>query len=248
MEMRHSHAQEALDRTVYAEDSDIQEHIKLLRTCKAAVDNLSTIAMTDEVWKGIVIRSIPPTPRWLPVIPSLYAMKTTTDIFSTLLAHGMILDRGTRNKPTSGTSNMALVAGSASACTNPNCKAKKQSTHTTTNCYWPGGGKEGQFPPGFGQRSKANIAHGGSDRVEHFVLSACAPRITEGSGVIVDEDPTTECSPIAMVSNNFQSFNKGEIPTFLDSGASDTMFVSRDDFNVYKMVPRRSGRHDGQIW
>ena len=93
-DMRRSHAQEALDWTVYAEDSDIQEHIKLLRTRKAAVDSLSTPAMTDETWKGIVICSIPPTTKWLPVIPSLYAMTSTADIFSTLIAHGMILNRG----------------------------------------------------------------------------------------------------------------------------------------------------------
>ena len=240
-EMRRSHAQEVLDWTVYAEDSDIQEHIKLLRTQKAAVDNLSTIAMTEEIWKGVVIRSIPPMPKWLPVILSLYAMKTTVDIFSTLLAHGMILDRGTRNKPTSGTSNTALVVKSADACTNPNCKAKKRSTHTTANCYWPGGGKEGQFPPGFGQRSKVNAAYGNPDSIDHFILYANAPRTTEGSGVIVNDDAFMEDPPMAMVSNNFQSFNKGKMPTFFDSGASDTMFVSRDDFNVYKTVPRRSG-------
>jgi hypothetical protein len=92
--MRRSHAQEALDRTVYAKDSDIQEHIKLLRTWKAAVDNLSESVMTDETWKGIVICLIPPTAKWLPIIPSLYAMTTTADIFSTLIAHGMILNRG----------------------------------------------------------------------------------------------------------------------------------------------------------
>ncbi len=61
-DMRRSHAQEALDRTVYAKDSDIQEHIKLLRVRKATVDGLSTASMSDETWKGIVIRSIPPTP------------------------------------------------------------------------------------------------------------------------------------------------------------------------------------------
>ena len=124
--MRRSHAQEALDRTVYAEDSDIQEHIKLLQTRKAAVDNLSQSAMTDEAWKGIVICSIPPTTKWLPVIPSLYAMTSTADIFSTLQAHGMILDRGTRNKLTSGSStNTALTTRTVDACTNPKCKAKK---------------------------------------------------------------------------------------------------------------------------
>ena len=30
--------------------------------------------MNDETWRGILIRSIPPTPKWLPVIPSLYAL------------------------------------------------------------------------------------------------------------------------------------------------------------------------------
>src|SRR6266498_1174828 len=92
-DMRRSHAQEALDRTVYAEDSDIQDYIKLLRTRRAAVDNLSTTPMTDETWKGIIIRSIPPSTKWLPVIPSLYPMTTTIDVFSTLIAHGMTLDR-----------------------------------------------------------------------------------------------------------------------------------------------------------
>ena len=55
-DMQRSHAQEALNRTVYVEGSDIQGHIKLLRTWRAAVDNLSTTPMTDETWKGIVIR------------------------------------------------------------------------------------------------------------------------------------------------------------------------------------------------
>jgi len=118
------------------------------------VDSLSPTAMKDDAWKGIIIRSIPPTSKWLPVIPSLYAMSSTADILSTLLAHGMILNRGTRSKPTSGLSSTALAATTSVACTNLNCKAKKQSTHTTANCYWPGGGKEGQFPPNFGQKTR----------------------------------------------------------------------------------------------
>jgi len=31
---------------------------------------------------------------------------------------------------------------------NPNCK---QRGHSIENCYWQGGGKKGQFPPGFGR-------------------------------------------------------------------------------------------------
>ena len=236
-DMRRSHAQEALDRTVYAEDSDIQEHIKLLRVRKAAVDNLSTSSMADETWKGIVIRSIPPTPKWLPVIPSLYSMTSTADIFSTLLAHGMILDRGSRSKPTSGSSNTALAAKVVDACTNPNCKAKKRSTHSTANCYWPGGGKEGQFPPNFGQRARANVASSNQCDSEHFVLSAWVPDTPGNSEIVVDDGD----DEVALISKSFQDFNGGKLPTFMDSGASDTMFVSKDDFDNYKPTPPRSG-------
>jgi len=138
-DMRRSHAQEALDCTVYSEDSDIQEHIKLLQTQKVAVDNLSKTPMSDETWKGIVIRSIPPTSKWLPVIPSLYSMTSPVDIFSTLIAHGMILDRGIRGKPTSGSSATALAISTVNACTNPNCKAKKRSGQLLLARWWQRG-------------------------------------------------------------------------------------------------------------
>ncbi len=240
-DMRRSHAQEALNRTTFAEDGDIQDHIKLLRTRRVAVDNLSTTAMSDETWKGIVIRSIPPTTKWLPVIPSLYAMTTTADIFSTLIAHGMILDRGACNKPTSGSStNTALAVTTTDGCTNPNSKARKRSTHTTANCYWPGGGKEGQFPPNFGQKARANVVSSVDKTIEHFVLSARVPDTPRSSEAIVESDDGMDAT-LALVSKGFQGFTEGEIPTFIDSGASDTMFVSREDFSTYTSVTPRSG-------
>ena len=54
-DMRRSHAQEALNRTEYAEGTEILDHIKLLRTRKAVVDNLSSSTMSDETWRGIII-------------------------------------------------------------------------------------------------------------------------------------------------------------------------------------------------
>ena len=105
-DMCHSHAQEVLNQTEYTEGSDIQEHIKLLCTQRAAVNNLSNQMMSDKTWKGIIIWSIPPMAKWLPVIPSLYSMSTSLDIVSTLLAHRMILGRGT----TMESSNAVLAA------------------------------------------------------------------------------------------------------------------------------------------
>ena len=140
--MRRSHAQEALNRTEYTEGMDIQDHIKLLRTRKAAVDNLTSSVMSDETWRGIIIRSIPPTANWLPVIPSLYTMATSADIISTLFAHGMILARYTTTRTGANSSNTVLAIKTTNSdpdgCTNPGCKAKIRSSHTTANCYWPG--------------------------------------------------------------------------------------------------------------
>src|SRR5271156_2558060 len=148
--------------------------------------------MNDETWRGVIIWSIPPTPKWLPVIPSLYAMTSSADIISTLFAHGMIVGKVTTSTSSSST---ALATRTTEGCTNPNCKAKKRSTHITANCYWPGGGKEGQFPPGFGQRNRANAAAATTATTDtsitnqpgHFVLSARIPNTPGESGVLIHD-------------------------------------------------------------
>jgi hypothetical protein len=101
-------------------------------------------------------------------------MSSSAGIVFTLFAHRMIIGRDTNTKTVANSSNTVLAVKTNEACTNPNCKAKKWSTHTVGNCYWPGGGKEGQFPPNFSQRNRTNAAINGSlpSQPEHFVLSA----------------------------------------------------------------------------
>jgi hypothetical protein len=53
-DMRRSHAQEVLNRTIFVEGTDIQEHIKLLRTRKAAVENLSMAVMSERPGGGLL--------------------------------------------------------------------------------------------------------------------------------------------------------------------------------------------------
>jgi hypothetical protein len=175
-------------------------------------------------------------PETAPDDPSLYGMTSTVDIFLTLIAHGMILDRGAQSKPMSGLSNMALAVTTGGRCMNPNCEAKKRTTHTTANCYWPGGDKEGQFPPNFGQHAKADIVSSMQGAIEHFVLSARVSDTPGNSGLIVGEDETKATTTVALVCGSFQNFSGEEIPTFFDSGASDTMLVSREDFTNYKSI------------
>ena len=48
-------------------------------------------------------------------------------------------------------------------------------------------------------------------------------------------------TPTTFVSKGFHSFGSGGVPTFLDSGASDNMFVLRDDFMEYKATALCTG-------
>lgn len=133
-------------------------------------------------------------------------MSSSVDINSTLSAHGMIIGRDTTSSANS--SNTVLAARTTDGCTNPNCKAKKQSTHTTANCYWPGDGKEGQFSPNFGQKNQANltISTSNTSQPEHFVLPACTIDIPGDSGIIIDIPDDN--SPMALISKGFQKFQK----------------------------------------
>jgi hypothetical protein len=171
--------------------------------------------MTDETWQGIIIRSIPPMPKRLPVILLLYTISSSADIISTLLAHGMVLRRYITNRGRNP-SNIVLAAQMSNGCTNPNCKAKKWSIHPMANCYWLGGGKEGQFPPGFSQKTKANTmmstlmpvmsgtpvtaAISATKQVENFVLSAHIPDTPGQSGVLID---TPTSYPPMVISKGF---------------------------------------------
>ena len=112
--------------------------------------------------------------------------------------------RGKQNKPMSGSSNTALAAKGVDESSNPNCKAKKCSTHSTANCYWPRGGKERQFPSNFGQRARANAASSNQSGVEHFVLAARIPDTPGNSGIIVGENDDEVITMIALISKSQQ--------------------------------------------
>ena len=113
--------------------------------------------------------------------------------------------------------------------------------HTTANCYWPGGGKEGQFPPNFRQRTKANIVNsttgqtstaGSQPTTEHFALLVRILNTPGYSRVLIEDDPAPH-PHMDLIRKGFQRFNNGKVPTFMDLAASNTMFVSRDAFTNY---------------
>jgi len=74
------------------------------------------------------------------------------------------------------------------------------------------------------------------------------PDTPGNSGVILDES-INHIPPLSLISKGFQTFGTDKIPTFMDSGASDTMFVSRDTFIDYKAItPHRRFCQSSRLW
>ncbi|KAJ3931894.1 MAG: hypothetical protein NXY57DRAFT_1038844 [Lentinula lateritia] len=192
-----SEAKRLLDATKYKEGTKMSDHIKTMRTRLANVNDLSDIAIDDKTYCGILIRSIPLSPTWIPLIPTLYGISSSTGIVALLSTHAYTL-YGDLESAVSSTPDTSLALAAMSShdpstpCKNPKCKAINKSSHGWPDCYWEGGGKEGQFPPNFGRarrNPRANVstttsgfsststtpkANTATSHVEHFVMAARA--------------------------------------------------------------------------
>lgn len=222
-EMRLSEAKRALGNRKYIEGEDIEEFVKDMRTKRKAVDDLSDVgkSMEDTEFRGTLIRAMPLTSNWLPMIPSLYACMSSSDIIVLLQTHAFTLYGD--KKPSD--SSLALATGTfGRSCTNPQCKAVNKSSHTVDNCYWPGGGKEGQFPANFGKRGRPNRANStnstnntpntttppqantAASHVQHFVLAARAFKRDSNTvqAVVIEDIPEDGGGYISAQDNGYE--------------------------------------------
>jgi hypothetical protein len=231
-------AQRDLRNTTYADGNDFPTHISNLRT-KWAIANSAGAKIDDTDFRMIVLSSLPES--WDSVVGTLYEAKSSADVINRLTIHWNRIDRSksVTNPAMTVTALQTDVRRPRSQlqCTNRNCGRRG---HTIANCYWRGGGKEGQFPPGFGQRGGGN----GS-------MTQSATSTTNTSSVtaaLTDTSPTSEIT-LALVSDmgdhNYQ-LSEGalalttitmpverNVPTYADSAANKHCFTNRSDFSTY---------------
>ncbi|KAG6848499.1 hypothetical protein C0991_000505, partial [Blastosporella zonata] len=133
---------------------DFQEHVRTLRIqWNKAVKKGADIK--DKTFHTIIISSLPPS--WNTIISSLHGTKSSSKLLASLTVHW---DLTKEQNTTAGISTTALQAKVAPhkpklTCINTNCRC---TGHTIQNCYWPGGGKEGQFPAHFQNRGQHTAA------------------------------------------------------------------------------------------
>ena len=152
-EMTRINADNELRTLKYTNDDDFPTHLSIMRNKLSQVRAMG-IMISDTSFKTILLNSLPKS--WNPAVALLYNNMPLSKAIQQLNIW-WLHTKDDRPKPLSR-SVIALQTNTyirknqnLLVYTNPNCNHRG---HTIDVCYWPGGGKEGQFPPDFGKRGE----------------------------------------------------------------------------------------------
>ncbi|KAF7770864.1 hypothetical protein Agabi119p4_6838 [Agaricus bisporus var. burnettii] len=237
-----------LRNMIYADDQDFTQYISKLRTKWSNATALGA-KIDDKAFRTIILNSLPRS--WDPIVATLYTTQSSREAINQLMTHWA---RISRNRPQNSQSTTTALQTSSDVgrdrsrsqnqqlhCTNQNCNRRG---HTIDNCYWPGGGKAGQFPPGFGKRGGSRASTNNTTLTGQTSANA----VNDNSGNGSNEPTVFALATIAPESTeNISNVSTKTILTLLDSGASDHCVVQRDCFIQYKPVlPPRLGNSAGE--
>jgi len=143
-------AEQDLKNTTYSERQDFSTHVSILRS-KWAKANLLGATIDDEDFKMILLTSLPAS--WNPIIATCIKDGTSTEAISLLETWSLHFSPKSSINPVAAlqVTKPPRKDRNQLVCINPNCN---RQGHTIEMCYWRGGGKEGQFPLGFGKRGR----------------------------------------------------------------------------------------------
>lgn len=218
-------AEKRLRATEFSDGMDFLKHVEDLRVkWEAATERGAKI--DDGTFCTILIASL--LESWNAVIAGLYSMTQSKDVIAALTTHW---DRVILQKQKAGISATAMQAQSKQrlVCINPNCR---RNGHAIENCYWKRGGKEGQFPPNFRNRSKISRTPL-SNSLATFQTTAPAANVANSSQTQTPMEPHVTYA----LSATTQVPAGTPIPTYADSGVTNHFFVERDMFSDYEELP-----------
>jgi len=145
-------AEQNLRSTTYIDHTDFTNFITDMRNKWSNARALGA-NIPDEDFKNIIINALPDS--WDPAVAALYdPSMTSSEAISCLQTWYTRINRNWLTGTNQNTTALQTFVPkqrqrSQLIYANPNCGCQG---HTIKNCYWPGGGKEGQFSLGFGKR------------------------------------------------------------------------------------------------
>jgi hypothetical protein len=145
-------AQRELRNTMLKEGEDLVAHIANLRTKWSTANDVGA-NITDKDFIIILLASLPSS--WDTIIATLYDTPTSMELVSKLNFHWARIGR---NIPTAAGGITALATNTKTTKSKSvlQCKNCHRRGHIDEDCYWEGGGKEGQFPPHFRKKVTVN--------------------------------------------------------------------------------------------
>jgi hypothetical protein len=160
LEVALANAEQDLRNVTYNDGQDFVEFIFKLRTKWANATALGA-KIDDLSFRMIILNALPRS--WDSIVATLYNTHSSREAINHLMTHWARVSRDRVVDPRHATAALRVSSGNPSGggsnsnnfnrnglvCSNSNCNRRG---HTIENCYWPGGGKAGQFPPGFGKR------------------------------------------------------------------------------------------------
>ena len=149
--MARQNIEQELCNLTFSDRDDFQNYVTIMQN-KLFQARALDADITDKNFKTILLNSL--LSFWDPVIASLYKnIPISKTIFQLQVWWLRISQNCFINLPRSITTLQTNTYNPRDhpqvVCANPNCR---RHGHTIEVCYWPGGEKEGQFPPSFGQR------------------------------------------------------------------------------------------------
>ena len=281
-DMTRQNTEQELRNITFSDGDDFQNHVTIMRNKLSQARALGA-DITDKNFKTILLNSLPSL--WDPVIASLYKNIPISETISQLQVWWLRINW---NRPANSHRSVAALQTNTYntrdklqlICANPSCR---RHGHTIDICYWPGGGKEGQFPPGFGRRGSprgvaTNTQYGGfkqrptanNTTAENANDKEVLALMTMGDTnyeVTTTPLPGTPNFPNKSISNssnttselgygnlgvrvsngdpniNLVMFNSmqnklSNVPTLIDSGASDHCFTNKEFFVTLALLPQ----------
>ncbi|XP_006462902.1 hypothetical protein AGABI2DRAFT_52770, partial [Agaricus bisporus var. bisporus H97] len=142
-------AEQDLRNIVFSDGEDFVDFISRLHTKWSNATALGA-QISDISFRTIILNALPRS--WDPIVATLYTTQTSRDAINQLMTHWARISRDRTNNPQTTTSALQTTSNNRGCqrsqnsnllCTNSNCGRRG---HMIENCYWPGGGKAGQFP------------------------------------------------------------------------------------------------------
>lgn len=229
-------AEQDLRNVTFSDCQDFVDFISRLRTKWSNATALGA-QISDLSFRTIILNALPRS--WDPIVATLYTTQTSRDAINQLMTHWARISRDRTTNPQTSTSALQTTTGNSGRnrqrgqnsnlhCSNTNCNRRG---HTIEDCYWPGGGKAGQFPASFGKRrGTTNVAASTTEQTSANSAASTAEQV------------------FALVAHTPHDTNTPEVPPSSIHPSSSTSDMSNVRL-FYNTVPLIFGTIEvGDVW